>query len=112
MRPGQIILALSNPESEIDPLEAMQRGAAFAADGKGINNVLAFPGLFRGALAAHATRFTDAMLIAAAEAISQLAGDGLVPSPLDKEVHQRVAAAVMTAAVQAVTLGEAGTPEG
>ncbi len=54
----------------------MQRGAAFAADGKGINNVLAFPGLFRGALAAHAALFTDAMLMAAADAIAQLAGGG------------------------------------
>ncbi|HEV2700834.1 MAG TPA: malic enzyme-like NAD(P)-binding protein [Steroidobacteraceae bacterium] len=110
VRAGQIILALSNPESEIDPLEAMQRGAAFAADGKGVNNVLAFPGLFRGALAAHAARFTDAMLIAAAEAISQLAGNDLVPNPLDKQVHERVAAAVLAAAAQPV-LGEAGTPE-
>ena len=110
VRPGQIILALSNPESEIDPLEAMERGAAFAADGKGINNVLAFPGLFRGALAAHAPRFTDAMLMAAADAISQLAGEDLVPNPLDKTVHERVAAAVMTAAMQPVA-SEAGTPE-
>ncbi len=102
MRPGQIILALSNPESEIDPLEAMERGAAFAADGKGVNNVLAFPGLFRGALAAHAPRFTDAMLIAAADAIAQMAGDDLVPNPLDKQVHERVAAAVMAAALQPV----------
>jgi malate dehydrogenase (oxaloacetate-decarboxylating) len=98
VRPGQIILALSNPESEIDPLTAMERGAAFAADGKGVNNVLAFPGLFRGVLAAHAPRFTDAMLIAAADAISQLAGDDLVPSPLDKQVHEAVAAAVLAAA--------------
>jgi malate dehydrogenase (oxaloacetate-decarboxylating) len=111
VRPGQIILALSNPESEIDPLEAMERGAAFAADGKGVNNVLAFPGLFRGALAAHAPRFTDAMLIAAADAIAQMAGEDLVPNPLDKQVHERVAAAVITAALQPVAMGEAGTPE-
>jgi malate dehydrogenase (oxaloacetate-decarboxylating) len=110
VRPGQIILALSNPEAEIDPLEAMERGAAFAADGKGINNVLAFPGLFRGALAAHAPRFTDAMLMAAADAIAQMAGEDLVPNPLDKQVHERVAAAVMLAAMQPVT-SEAGTPE-
>jgi malate dehydrogenase (oxaloacetate-decarboxylating) len=111
VRPGQIILALSNPESEIDPLAAMERGAAFAADGMGINNVLAFPGLFRGALAAHAPRFTDAMLMAAAEAIAQLAGEDLVPNPLDKQVHERVAAAVLAAAMQPTALGEAGTPE-
>jgi malate dehydrogenase (oxaloacetate-decarboxylating) len=101
VRPGQIIFALSNPESEIDPLEAMERGAAYAADGKAINNVLAFPGLFRGALAAHAPRFTDAMLMAAADAIAQAAGEDLVPNPLDKQVHERVAAAVMSAATLA-----------
>jgi malate dehydrogenase (oxaloacetate-decarboxylating) len=98
VRPGQIIFALSNPESEIDPLAAMERGAAYAADGKAINNVLAFPGLFRGALAAHAPRFTDAMLMAAADAIAQAAGEDLVPNPLDRKVHERVAAAVMSAA--------------
>jgi len=104
VRPGQIILALSNPEAEIDPLLAMERGAAFAADGKGINNVLAFPGLFRGALAAKAAQFTDGMLMAAAETISHLAGDDLVPNPLDKTVHERVASAVIVAAMQASVL--------
>jgi len=99
VRPGQIILALSNPDPEIDPLAAMQRGAAFAADGKGINNVLAFPGLFKGALAARAPRFTDAMLMAAAATIARLAGgEELVPDPLDKSVHLEVAAAVRAAA--------------
>jgi malate dehydrogenase (oxaloacetate-decarboxylating) len=100
VRPGQVVLALSNPDPEIDPLIAIQRGAAFAADGKGINNVLAFPGLFKGALAARATQFTDAMLMAAAEAIAELAaGDELVPDPLDKAVHERVTAAVHEAAI-------------
>jgi malate dehydrogenase (oxaloacetate-decarboxylating) len=100
VRPGQVVLALSNPDPEIDPLIAIQRGAAFAADGKGINNVLAFPGLFKGALAARASQFTDAMLMAAAEAIAELAsGDELVPDPLDKTVHERVTAAVHDAAV-------------
>jgi malate dehydrogenase (oxaloacetate-decarboxylating) len=101
VRPGQIILALSNPDPEIDPLIAMQRGAAFAADGKGINNVLAFPGLFKGALAARAPRFNDAMLMAAAEVIARLAmGDELVPDPLDKNVHDQVAAGVRAAAAR------------
>src|SRR6185437_12661237 len=100
VRPGQVILALSNPDPEIEPLAARERGAAFAADGKGINNVLAFPGLFKGALAARATHFSDQMLMAAANAIAQLArGDELVPDPLDKSVHERVAAAVRDAAV-------------
>ena len=105
VRPGQVILALSNPDPEIEPLVARQRGAAFAADGKGINNVLAFPGLFKGALAARVTRFSDGMLMAAAEAIAQLAkGDELVPDPLDKHVHERVAAAVHAAAVEPIAV--------
>jgi malate dehydrogenase (oxaloacetate-decarboxylating) len=99
VRPGQVILALSNPDPEIEPLLARERGASFAADGKGINNVLAFPGLFKGALSARAPRFTDAMLMAAADAIAQLArGDELVPDPLDKGVHEHVATAVRDAA--------------
>jgi malate dehydrogenase (oxaloacetate-decarboxylating) len=101
VRSGQVILALSNPDPEIDPLVARERGAAFAADGKGINNVLAFPGLFKGALAARVTRFSDQMLMAAADAIAQLAkGDELVPDALDKAVHERVTAAVQDAAAE------------
>ncbi len=99
VRPGQVILALSNPDPEIEPLVALARGAAFAADGKGINNVLAFPGLFKGALAARAAQFTDAMLMAAARVIAEGAqGDALVPDPLEKSMHERVAAAVEAAA--------------
>jgi len=100
VRPGQVILALSNPDPEIEPLVARERGAAFAADGKGINNVLAFPGLFKGALSARVSHFSDAMLMAAADAIAQLAGpDELVPDPLDKGVHERVTEAVHAAAI-------------
>jgi malate dehydrogenase (oxaloacetate-decarboxylating) len=95
VRAGQIILALSNPDPEIEPALALAHGAAIAADGKGINNLLGFPGLFKGALAVRAKRFTDAMLLAAAQAIAELAkGDDLVPDPLDREVHRAVAAAV------------------
>ena len=95
VRKGQIIMALSNPDPEIEPAVALAHGAAIAADGKGINNILGFPGLFKGALTARATRFTDAMLLAAAQAISGLArGEDLVPDPLEREVHQAVAAAV------------------
>jgi malate dehydrogenase (oxaloacetate-decarboxylating) len=102
VRAGQVILALSNPDPEIEPLVARQRGAAFAADGKGINNVLAFPGLFKGALSARVSHFSDAMLMAAADAIAQLArGDELVPDSLDKTVHEQVAAAVRLAALAA-----------
>jgi malic enzyme len=51
------------------------------------------------------------MLIAAADAIAQLAGEDLVPNALDKQVHERVATAVMSAALQPTSMGEAGTPE-
>ncbi len=99
VRKGQIILALSNPDPEIEPALALQHGAAIAADGKGINNVLGFPGLFKGALAARATRFTDAMLLAAARKIAELAkGEDLVPDALDLELHKAVTAAVAAAA--------------
>ncbi|HEU5468097.1 MAG TPA: malic enzyme-like NAD(P)-binding protein [Steroidobacteraceae bacterium] len=95
VRKGQIIMALSNPDPEIEPADALAHGAAIAADGKGINNLLGFPGLFKGALEARAARFTDAMLLAAAQAIAELArGQDLVPDPLDRAVHQAVAAAV------------------
>jgi len=104
-----VILALSNPDPEIEPLVARAQGAAFAADGKGINNVLAFPGLFKGALEARATQFTDAMLMAAANAIAGLArGDELVPDPLDRELDAKVAAAVRAAAETATPISTAG----
>src|SRR6201987_4708786 len=101
VRKGQVILALSHPDAETEPLVARAQGAAFAADGKGINNVLAFPGLFKGVLEARAARFTDAMLMAAAHAIATLAsGEELVPDPLDHELHAKVTAAVRAAAGQ------------
>jgi malate dehydrogenase (oxaloacetate-decarboxylating) len=99
VRKGQLILALSNPDAEIEPIQALERGAAFAADGKSINNVSGFPGLFKGALEARARRFTDAMLMAAANTLSELAGtEALLPDPLDLEAHRRVTAAVRDAA--------------
>jgi malate dehydrogenase (oxaloacetate-decarboxylating) len=95
VRKGQVILALSNPDPEINPDVALAAGAQFAADGRTINNALAFPGLFRGALRSGAPRFTDKMKIAAATAIaSQTRGDNLVPSILDRHMHQVVANAV------------------
>jgi malate dehydrogenase (oxaloacetate-decarboxylating) len=99
VRKGQMIFALSNPEPEIEPVVARERGAAFAADGKGINNLLAYPGLFKGALAARARRFTDRMLMAAAEAIAAFAGPELVPDPLDPKLHEKVTEAVREAAL-------------
>lgn len=95
VRKGQIILALSNPNAEIEPVVARQAGAAFAADGKSVNNVLGFPGIFRGAVDANAPRITHEMLVAAAETIAAMTPPGeLVPNPLDRQVHLAVARAV------------------
>ena len=99
VRKGQVILALSNPNAEIRPEDALAAGAAFAVDGKVVNNALSFPGMFRGALDARARRITEAMKIAAAEAITARAPEGeLVPEILDRSVHAAVAQAVATAA--------------
>jgi malate dehydrogenase (oxaloacetate-decarboxylating) len=99
IRKGQVILALTNPDPEIDPEEAEKAGAAFAADGRSVNNVLGYPGIFRGALAAGARMITLEMKLAAARAIAGMAvGDELVPDPLDQKVHDAVAHAVRDAA--------------
>ena len=99
VRDGQIVLALSNPVPEITPEAAIEAGAAFAADGRSVNNALAFPGLFKAALDVGAPAITSAMKIAAAEAISELAPAGeLVPSPFDPRVHDHVTAVVTRAA--------------
>lgn len=96
---GHVILALSNPNPEIDPEVAMDNGAIFAADGKSVNNALAFPGLFKGALNARAVTINDQMKIAAAKAIASFALDGdLVPNILDRNVHSAVEKEVETAA--------------
>ncbi len=101
VRKGQIILALSNPNPEIDPEVALERGAAFAADGKLVNNVLGFPGIFRGAVDSYATKITHEMYLAAAKTIADMTPPGeLVPSPLDKKVHRAVARAVAEMAFQ------------
>jgi len=106
VRKGQIILALSNPDPEIRPDVAMAAGAAFAADGKSVNNALAFPGIFRGALDAGAAAISTQMLLAAARAIAEHAGHGeLVPGILDTKVHMAVADAVFIAA------GDSGVAE-
>jgi malate dehydrogenase (oxaloacetate-decarboxylating) len=94
-----VILALTNPDPEIDPEQAEAAGATFAADGRSVNNVLGYPGIFRGALQAGAAGINVAMKLAAADAIAELAKDGdLVPNALDKRVHDAVAAAVRGAA--------------
>ncbi|WP_081286387.1 NAD(P)-dependent malic enzyme [Mycobacterium asiaticum] len=107
MAPGGIVFALSNPDPEIHP-EVAARHAAVVATGRSdfpnqINNVLAFPGIFRGALDVGARRITEKMMVAAAEAIYSVASDDLaidriVPSPLDRRVGVAVARAVALAA--------------
>jgi malate dehydrogenase (oxaloacetate-decarboxylating) len=99
IRPGQVILALSNPDPEIEPEEAEKAGAAFAGDGRSVNNVVGYPGIFRGALQAGADRINVEMKLAAAKAIADLAGeDQLIPDALDQSVHDAVAKAVREAA--------------
>jgi malate dehydrogenase (oxaloacetate-decarboxylating) len=108
MAEDAIVFALSNPDPEVAPDVAV-RHAAVVATGRSdfpnqINNVLAFPGIFRGALDAGARRITPAMKLAAARAIAGLALDGLspdyiVPSPLDSRVAPAVTEAVRSAAL-------------
>ncbi len=106
MAPGGIVFAMSNPDPEIHP-DVARKYAAVVATGRSdfpnqINNVLAFPGVFRGALDAGARRITEKMKVAAAEAIFSVVGDDLavdhiVPSALDPRVGPAVAAAVAAA---------------
>ena len=101
IRKGQVILALSNPNAEIDPDVALAHGAAFAADGKSVNNVLGFPGIFRGAVDANAPRITNEMLLAAVDVLVRMTPAGeLMPNPLDKKVHLEVARAVAQTAMK------------
>jgi len=104
MAKNGIVFALANPDPEIDPTLA-RKHAAVVATGRSdqpnqINNVLAFPGIFRGLLDAHITKITDKMLVLAAEAIAscvsdeQLNANFIVPSVFDLNVVQKVAAAV------------------
>ena len=103
MNDDAVVFALSNPDPEVHP-EVAAKYAAVVATGRSdfpnqINNVLAFPGVFRGALDAGATKITEDMKIAAADAIVEVLGDELaidkiVPSPLDPRVAPAVAAAV------------------
>jgi malate dehydrogenase (oxaloacetate-decarboxylating) len=101
VREGQVILALTNPYPEIEPDKAIEAGAAFAADGTSVNNVLGYPGIFRGALLSGAEEITLGMKLAAAGAIAELTRESeLVPDALDPEVHERVATAVRDAAIE------------
>jgi malate dehydrogenase (oxaloacetate-decarboxylating) len=101
VRAGQVILAITNPYPEIEPEDALAAGAAFAADGKSVNNVLGYPGIFRGALLSGAKQINPEMKIAAAEVLASLTPEGeLVPYALDPTVHLQVSDAVREAAVE------------
>ena len=99
VRRGQGIFALTNPDPEITPEDALAAGAAFAADGRSVNNLLGFPGILRAAVDCRVRRITPSMYVAAARAIAGMAQKGeLVPNPLRLEVHRAVARAVAQAA--------------
>jgi malate dehydrogenase (oxaloacetate-decarboxylating) len=107
MAADAIIFAMANPNPEVHP-DVAHRHARVVATGRSdfpnqINNVLAFPGIFRGAFDVHASAITEGMKVAAAQALAELVGDDLseemvIPSPFDPRVGPAVAAAVAAAA--------------
>ncbi|MBI4210983.1 MAG: NADP-dependent malic enzyme [Candidatus Diapherotrites archaeon] len=108
MAPGAIVFAMANPVPEIMPQDALDAGAAVVGTGRSdfpnqINNVLAFPGIFRGALDARASRITPGMRMAAAIVLSGCvtapAHDSILPSPLDRGVVKKIAEAVKSRAI-------------
>lgn len=111
MNKGAIVMPMANPVPEIMPDEAKEAGAAVVGTGRSdypnqINNVLAFPGIFRGALDCRARVINDEMNMAAARAIAGLVSDEelnaeyIIPAPFDKRVAPAVAAAVKEAAIK------------
>lgn len=105
MAPDSIVFAMANPTPEIFPDEAKEAGARVVGTGRSdfpnqVNNVIAFPGIFKGALAARAERITEPMKLAAAEALAALVSDDelneefIMPDPFDPRVADAVAAAV------------------
>jgi malate dehydrogenase (oxaloacetate-decarboxylating) len=109
MAPNAIVLAMANPTPEIMPPLAKQAGAAVVGSGRSdfpnqVNNVLAFPGIFRGALDACATRITEQMKVAAAHALAEYIphpeADRILPPILDRGVTRAVAEAVRKTAIE------------
>lgn len=111
MNEDSIIFAMANPEPEIMPEDAKEAGARVIGTGRSdfpnqVNNVLAFPGIFRGALDVRATRINEKMKIAAVEAIAslvseeELSEDYVIPAPFDPRVAPAVAASVAKAAME------------
>ncbi len=111
MGDSPVVLAMSNPVPEIDPEDALSAGAAIVGTGRSdhpnqINNVLVFPGIFRGALDVRAKDINREMKLAASRALSELVSDTdlrsdyIIPEPFDKRVGPAVAAAVSKAAIE------------
>lgn len=111
MAKDPIIFAMANPNPEIMPEDAREAGASVIGTGRSdfpnqVNNVLAFPGIFRGALDVRATHINEEMKIAAVEAIAslvsedELSADYVIPAPFDKRVAPAVAKAVAKAAME------------
>jgi len=111
MNADAIVFAMANPDPEIMPDLAKEAGARIVGTGRSdfenqINNVLAFPGIFRGALDARASDINEEMKIAAVHAIASLVADEelnesyIIPSALNKSIGDRVAKAVYEAAIK------------
>lgn len=111
MKKGAVVMAMANPTPEIMPELSKEAGAAVICTGRSdypnqVNNVLAFPGIFRGALDVRASDINEQMKIAAARAISglvsddEISADYILPAPFDKRIAETVSAAVMKAAKQ------------
>jgi len=115
MAPNSLVFSLANPVPEVDPIMAA-RYAAVVATGRSdlpnqINNVLAFPGVFKGAFDAHATAITESMKLAAAGALADVVGsdarpDYVIPNPLDPRVVPAVSEAVAAAALAEGVIAE------
>lgn len=108
MAKDAIVFAMANPDPEIQPSLALEAGARIVATGRSdlpnqINNVLAFPGIFRGALDARASDVNEQMKIAASNALANLVENpnetNIIPDPFDKRVVKAVASAVKQAAI-------------
>jgi malate dehydrogenase (oxaloacetate-decarboxylating) len=111
MKEKSIVFAMANPVPEIMPDEAKEGGAFIIGTGRSdfpnqVNNVLAFPGIFRGALDVRASEINEEMKIAAAYAIAntisedELSVDMILPKAFDKRIAQNVAEAVKKAAIE------------
>lgn len=121
MQKDPIIIAMANPDPEILPEEAKKAGAAVVGTGRSdfenqVNNVLGFPGIFRGALDVKATDINEAMKLASAHALAESVGDRLardfvIPEAFDERVAPSVAAAVAKAAIESGIARDEKDPE-